>query len=99
MYKAFGLIVLLSSILSSTLVSEPLGQSVSSKTDQSPIPEESLKLSADLVLVDVLPVQKKTGRIIGNLKPAASELRRLSMRDELVAPESKLHLSFVMDMR
>ena len=30
--------------------------------------EQSLKLRADLVLVDVLPVQKRTGRIIGDLK-------------------------------
>ena len=30
--------------------------------------EQSLKLRTDLVLVDVLPVQKKTGRIIGGLK-------------------------------
>jgi Ca-activated chloride channel family protein len=31
-------------------------------------PEGSVKLRADLVLVDALPVQKKTGRIIGGLK-------------------------------
>jgi VWFA-related protein len=30
--------------------------------------EQSLKLRTDLVLVDVLPVQKKTGRIVGDLK-------------------------------
>jgi len=35
---------------------------------QSPTDEQSLKLRTDLVLVDVLPVQKKTGRIIGGLK-------------------------------
>jgi len=37
---------------------------------QSPAPpgEQSLRLRADLVLVDVLPVQKKTGRIIADLK-------------------------------
>lgn len=39
--------------------------------NQSPAPapaDESLKLQADLVLVDVLPVQKKTARFIGGLK-------------------------------
>lgn len=35
---------------------------------QSPADEQSLKLHTDLVLVDVLPVQKKTGRVIGDLK-------------------------------
>ena len=35
---------------------------------QGPTDEQSLKLRTDLVLVDVLPVQKKTGRIIGGLK-------------------------------
>jgi Ca-activated chloride channel family protein len=45
----------------SNLFSVPL-QTQSSSDDQ------SLRLRADLVLVDVLPVQKKTGRIIGDLK-------------------------------
>src|SRR6185369_12656643 len=35
---------------------------------QTPSDDQSLRLRADLVLVDVLPVQKKTGRIIGDLK-------------------------------
>lgn len=35
---------------------------------QSPIDEQTLRLRSDLVLVDVLPVQKKTGRVIGDLK-------------------------------
>jgi len=34
---------------------------------QSPTEQETLKLRSDLVLVDVLPMQKKTGRIIGGL--------------------------------
>src|SRR5262249_18016223 len=34
---------------------------------QSTTPDQPVKLRADLVLVDVLPVQKKTGRIIGGL--------------------------------
>lgn len=37
-------------------------------SSQAPADNESLRLRADLVLVDVLPVQKKTGRIIGDLK-------------------------------
>jgi VWFA-related protein len=43
----------------------------SESSNQSPTPasaDESLKLRADLVLVDVLPMQKKTARIIGGLK-------------------------------
>jgi VWFA-related protein len=35
---------------------------------QSPADEQTLKLRSDLVLVDVLPMQKRTGRIIGGLK-------------------------------
>lgn len=37
--------------------------SIQTSTDEPP-----LKLRSDLVLVDVLPVQKKTGRVIGDLK-------------------------------
>jgi len=70
MYKAFGLIVALASAFSIFGFSSPQDQSTSSAQRPSPAPDESLKLSADLVLVDVLPVQKKTGRIIGNLQPA-----------------------------
>src|SRR5207244_10267407 len=40
----------------------------SSSSRQSPADEQTLKLRSDLVLVDVLPVQKKTGRVIGDLK-------------------------------
>ncbi|HWN98982.1 MAG TPA: VWA domain-containing protein [Blastocatellia bacterium] len=69
MYKAFGLIVALASTLFNLPANASLGQSPSRNADQAPIAEESVRLSADLVLVDVLPVQKKTGRIIGNLKP------------------------------
>ncbi len=39
-----------------------------SPSRQSPADEQTLKLRSDLVLVDVLPVQKKTGRVIGDLK-------------------------------
>src|SRR5216683_1632917 len=35
---------------------------------QSPADEQTLRLRSDLVLVDVLPVQKRTGRVIGDLK-------------------------------
>jgi VWFA-related protein len=35
---------------------------------QAPADEQSLKLRTELVLVDVLPVQKQTGRVIGDLK-------------------------------
>ena len=42
-------------------------------TRQSPADEQSLKLHTDLVLVDVLPVQKKTGRVISDLKKEASQ--------------------------
>ena len=43
-------------------------QSVDQSAKQPSSDDPSLKLQADLVLVDVLPVQKKTGRIIGGLK-------------------------------
>ena len=39
-----------------------------SPSRQSPADEQTLKLRSDLVLVDVLPVQKRTGRVIGDLK-------------------------------
>src|SRR5437870_10743896 len=35
---------------------------------QSATDEQTLRLRSDLVLVDVLPVQKKTSRVIGDLK-------------------------------
>ena len=57
MYQALFLTLALASI--SNLALGSLRQSPS---------DQSLKLRTDLVLVDVLPVQKKTGRIIGGLK-------------------------------
>src|SRR5437588_1772174 len=57
MYQAVVLPLTLTSILLNLI-----------PTLQSPTDEQSLKLRTDLVLVDVLPVQKKTGRIIGGLK-------------------------------
>ena len=39
-----------------------------SPSRQSPADEQTLKLRSDLVLVDVLPVQKRTGRVIGDLR-------------------------------
>src|SRR6185295_4426824 len=44
------------------------GSFIGLTSQQAPADNESLKLRSDLVLVDVLPVQKKTGRIIGDLK-------------------------------
>jgi VWFA-related protein len=44
------------------------GFTFSSPSRQSAADEQTLKLRSDLVLVDVLPVQKKTGRVIGDLK-------------------------------
>jgi Ca-activated chloride channel family protein len=61
MYKTLGLFNALESVFSNYNVSPAPGQS--------PSADDSLRLRADLVLVDVLPVQKKTGRIIGNLSP------------------------------
>jgi VWFA-related protein len=59
MYQATNLLIAFLAALSSILCGMPSGQS--------PSDEQSLKLRADLVLVDVLPMQKKTGRIIGDL--------------------------------
>jgi len=44
------------------------GLSFSVLVGQSPVDDQTLRLRSDLVLVDVLPVQKKTGRVIGDLK-------------------------------
>ncbi|HEY3138971.1 MAG TPA: VWA domain-containing protein [Blastocatellia bacterium] len=60
MYKRFIPTLALASSLFNFVFGLPGGQSSSD--------DQSLKLRTDLVLVDVLPVQKKTGRIIGNLK-------------------------------
>ncbi|MEK6288134.1 MAG: VWA domain-containing protein [Acidobacteriota bacterium] len=58
MYQAVLLILALASILP-VQAFDPFPQETLS--------EDQLKLRADLVLVDVLPVQKKTGRVIGGL--------------------------------
>jgi VWFA-related protein len=59
MFQAINLFIAALAVLSSLICNLPLAQS--------PSDEQSLRLRADLVLVDVLPVQKKTGRIIGDL--------------------------------
>ncbi|MFP5265622.1 MAG: VWA domain-containing protein [Blastocatellia bacterium] len=59
MFQATNLLIAFSAVLSSLLSGLPLRQSASD--------DQSLKLRADLVLVDVLPMQKKTGRVIGDL--------------------------------
>ncbi len=56
MFQSLSLIILLVLTLSNFI------------TRQSPADEQSMKLHTDLVLVDVLPVQKKTGRVISDLK-------------------------------
>ena len=68
MYTIYGLIVALASSFFNLSVTTSFGQSPSGMPEQGPGMEQSLKLNADLVLVDVLAVQKKTGRIIGDLK-------------------------------
>lgn len=68
MYTIPALIVLLTSTFLNLTFAAPVVQSPAAMPDQSPGIEHSLRLSADLVLVDVLAVQKKTGRIVGNLK-------------------------------
>ncbi|HSB08185.1 MAG TPA: VWA domain-containing protein [Blastocatellia bacterium] len=60
MYQAFFLVLALTSALSTVIPESLFGQS--------PSDGESFRLRTDLVLVDVLPVQKRTGRIIGNLR-------------------------------
>lgn len=59
MFQTISLFIALLAALSSPL-------SVT-RLSQSPSDEQSPTLRADLVLVDVLPMQKKTGRIIGDL--------------------------------
>jgi hypothetical protein len=59
MFQAINLFVALVVALSSLICNLP--------SRQSPSDEPQLRLRADLVLVDVLPMQKKTGRIIGDL--------------------------------
>jgi VWFA-related protein len=60
MYRVLSLFPLLASILLQAIVSS---------APQSTSSDQPLRLRADLVLVDVLAIQKKTGRIVGNLKP------------------------------
>jgi Ca-activated chloride channel family protein len=68
MYTIYGLIVVLAAPFLNLPFTTPFRQSPAAMPGQSPGTDQSLKLSADLVLVDVLAVQKKTGRIIGDLK-------------------------------
>jgi VWFA-related protein len=60
MFHTIGSVVVLAFALNGVFFSPP--------SMQSPGDEQTLKLRSDLVLVDVLPMQKKTGRIIGDLK-------------------------------
>lgn len=60
MFQTIGSAVVLAFALNGFLFSLP--------SRQSPADEQTLKLRSDLVLVDVLPVQKKTGRVIADLK-------------------------------
>jgi VWFA-related protein len=60
MLQAICLIVAFAALLSNLFCASPLGQS--------PADDRALRLRTDLVTVDVLPVQKRTGRIVGNLK-------------------------------
>ncbi|SRR5712692_4897900 len=55
-------------VLLAALASVILNLNPGSLQGQTSLDEQSLKLRTDLVLVDVLPVQKKSGRIIGGLK-------------------------------
>jgi VWFA-related protein len=59
MFNRIGTAVVLSLALNGFLPSLPSTQSPD---------EQTVKLRSDLVLVDVLPVQKRTGRVIGDLK-------------------------------
>ena len=68
MYKIFGLIFALASVFSNIAFSTPQDPAPPSPDRPATAPQDPFKLSADLVLVDVLPVQKKTGRIVGNLQ-------------------------------
>jgi VWFA-related protein len=60
MFQAISLFSALLAVLSGLIYGLPLRQS--------PAQEQSLRLRADLVMVDVLPMQKKTGRVLGDLK-------------------------------
>ncbi|HXG90883.1 MAG TPA: VWA domain-containing protein [Blastocatellia bacterium] len=58
-FQAISLLILLALAQS--------GPALSSQSSQSPADEQTLKLRTDLVVVDVLPVQKKTARVVGGL--------------------------------
>lgn len=60
MYQAICIIVAFVSSLSNLTFISSLSQS--------PADDQTLKLRTDLVLVDVLPVHKKTGHVVGSLK-------------------------------
>jgi VWFA-related protein len=61
--------IMFQSMLSVVVLALALNGSLLALTSQqSPADEQTLRLRSDLVLVDVLPVQKKTGRVIGDLK-------------------------------
>lgn len=60
MFQTIGSVVVLAFVLNGCFFCQLSGQS--------PAGEQTVKLRSDLVLVDVLPVQKKTGRVIGDLK-------------------------------
>jgi len=55
-------------VLILALAFTPLELNLSSPQVQSTSPEQSVRLQTDLILVDVLPVQQKTGRVIGGLR-------------------------------
>ncbi|HLF83183.1 MAG TPA: VWA domain-containing protein [Blastocatellia bacterium] len=60
MFQTIGSVVVLALAFNGLFFSLP--------SRQSPGEEQTLKLRSDLVLVEVLPVQKKTGRVISDLK-------------------------------
>ncbi|MFY9553622.1 MAG: VWA domain-containing protein [Blastocatellia bacterium] len=60
MHTILSLVIALASALANPLFISSQEQTIPS--------DQSLRLRADLVLVDVLPVQKRTGRVIGDLK-------------------------------
>ncbi|MFY9607269.1 MAG: VWA domain-containing protein [Blastocatellia bacterium] len=68
MYKTLRLIVLLACLFLNFIPAYAQSQSSLAQGSQATPASESVLLHADLVLMDVLAVQKKTGRIIGDLK-------------------------------
>lgn len=59
MYRVVSMVIALASALSNPILN--------SSQEQSSASDQSVRLRADLVLVDVLPLQKKTARVIGGL--------------------------------